>query len=107
MYAIKMTLGEWPEIVELSDGVQAELTGATYALRIDPAGLFFAFVDEAMQLGCADEAGYFCQATGECLYGTVFITRHDNQLEPCSVHAEDIARVGRLLVPFAAWEEVC
>ena len=46
MYAIKLTPGMAPEIVELSNGVQAELAGAPYAVSIDPAGLFFAFVDE-------------------------------------------------------------
>ena len=107
MYAIKMTPGQNSEIVELSDGVQAEFADAPYAVSIDLAGLFFAFIDEMVQLAGAGEAGFFCQATGERLYGTVLITRHDNQLEPCSVHAEDIARVARLMVPFDAWEEVC
>ena len=59
MYAIKLTPGMAPEIVELSNGVQAELAGAPYAVSIDPAGLFFAFVDEMAQLECAGEGGYY------------------------------------------------
>lgn len=105
MYAIKLTPGMAPEIVELSNGVQAELAGAPYAVSIDPAGLFFAFVDEMAQLECAGEGGYYCRATHEHLYGTVFVTRHDCQLEPCSIHAEDIGRVIGLLKEFDAWEE--
>ena len=74
MYAIKLTPGMAPEIVELSNGVQAELAGAPYAVS-------------------------------EHLYGTVIVTRHDCQLEPCSIHAEDIGRVIGLLKEFDAWEE--
>ena len=105
MYAIKLTPGMALEIVELSNGVQAELAGAPYAMSIDPAGLFFAFVDEETQECFAGEGYYFCRATDEHLYGTVFVTRHDCQLEPCSIHAEDIGRVIGLLKEFDAWEE--
>lgn len=107
MHAIKLTPGMAPEIVELSNGVQAELAGAPYAVSIDPAGLFFAFVDEETQECFAGEGYYFCRATGEHLYGTVLVTRHDHQLEPASVRASDLARVVALLREFDAWEEVC
>ena len=107
MYAIKLTPGMVPEIVELSNGVQAELAGSPYAMSIDPAGLFFAFVDEMAQLECAGEGGYYCRATGEHLYGTVFVTRHDHRMNPCSIHEEDVGRVLGLLEEHDAWEEAC
>lgn len=107
MYAIKLTPGTAPEIVELSNGVQAELAGAPYAVSIDPAGLFFAFVDEMAQLECAGEGGYYCRATDEHLYGTVIVTRHDHRMNPCSIHEEDVGRVLGLLEEHDAWEEAC
>ena len=107
MYAIKLTPGMAPEIVELSNGVQAELAGAPYAVSIDPAGLFFAFVDEETQECFAGEGYYFCRATGEHLYGTVIVTRHDYQMNPCSIYEEDVGRVLRLLEEHDAWEEAC
>ena len=105
MYVIKMTPGEWPEIVELSDGLQEGLIAEVpSAVRIDPAGFFCAFIGSDV---AQSEDGYFCVTTGIRVYSTLFITRHDEQMRPCSVHAEDIARVARLMVPFDAWEEVC
>ena len=105
IYVIKMTPGEWPEIVELSDGLQEGLIAEVpSAMPIDPAGFFCAFI------GCdvaQSEDGYFCVATGVRIYGTLFITRHDEQMRPCSAHAEDIARITRLLVPCSKSEEVC
>lgn len=107
MYAIKLTPGMALEIVELSNGVQAELAGAPYAVSIDPAGLFFAFVDKETQECFAGEGYYFCRATGEHLYGTVIVTRHDYQMNPCSIHEEDVGRVLGLLEEHDAWEEAC
>lgn len=46
MHAIKILPGNGPEIVKLNSGVQAELAGAPCAKIIDPAGMFYAFVDD-------------------------------------------------------------
>lgn len=102
MYAIKLTPGMAPEIVELSNGVQAELAGSPYAMSIDPAGLFFAFVDEMVQNGLTCYEGCSIRATGELLYGTVIVTRRDRLGLPRSVHAEDVGRIIGLLQGFIA-----
>ena len=105
MYVIKLSPGEQAEIVEL-DNVASGFCGNAYAKCIDPAGLFFAFVDEMVQECCAGEGGYYCRATGEHLYGTVFVTRHDHKMEPCSIHEEDVYQVVGLLRELGGWEDV-
>lgn len=104
MYAIKMAPCEWPEIVEFSGDLQEDLIAEVpSAMPIDPAGFFLVFIGSDV---AQSEDGYFCLATGVKVYSTLFITRHDEQMRPCSVQAEDIARVTRLLVPCSKREEV-
>ena len=102
MHAIKILPSNGPEIVKLSSGVQAELAGAPCAKIIDPAGMFYAFVDDTVQNGLTCYEGCSIRATGELLYGTVIVTRRDRLGLPRSVHAEDVGRIIGLLKGFIA-----
>ncbi|WP_418972332.1 hypothetical protein [Allofournierella sp.] len=109
MDMIKMEPGREPEIISITPGA-AELDdvlgAAPYGVAIDPAGLYIAFVSEMAQFEGTDD-GYYSRYANELMYGTVVITRHDHQMAPASVHAEDLGRVAGLLQPVDAYGEVC
>lgn len=109
MDMIKMEPGREPEIISIapgSAGLDDILGAAPYGVTIDPAGLYIAFVSEMAQFGL-ETGGYYSRYANELMYGTVVITRHDHQLAPASVHAEDLGRVAGLLQPVDAYGEVC
>ncbi len=108
MNVIKMEPGREPEIISIasgSAGLEAILGAAPYGVAIDPAGLYIAFMGGVALRG--GTAWYYAPATGKILSGTVVITRHDHQMEPASVHPEDLGRVAGLLQPVDAYGEVC
>lgn len=108
MNVIKLEPGHEPEIISVVGMAAVEdILGwaAPYGVTIDPAGLYIAFASEAAQYN-ADEDGYYNRYANELLYGTVIVTRHDHNMEPASVHAEDLGRVAGLLRPVDAFEEV-
>ena len=108
MNVIKMTPGREPEIITIAGMEEIEDIlnwAAPYGVTIDPAGLYIAFVSEMAQYN-ADNDGVYSRHANELLYGTVVVTRHDHNMEPASVHTEDLGRVAGLLQPVDAFEGV-
>ena len=106
MNVIKLEPGHEPEIIAIGGVEEIESIlnwAAPYEVTIDPAGLYIAFVSEMAQYNADDDAHYSRYAN-ELLYGTVVVTRHDHNMEPASVHVEDLGRVAVLLQPVDAFE---
>lgn len=108
MNVIKLGPGHEPEIIAIASVEEIENIlnwAAPYGVTIDPAGLYIAFASEMAQFEAIDD-GVYSRYANELLYGTVVVTRHDHNMKPASVHAEDLGRVARLLQPVDAFSEV-
>lgn len=108
MNVIKLEPGHEPELIAITGMETVEdILGwaAPYGVTIDPAGLYIAFASEEARYN-ATEDGYYNRYANELLYGTVIVTRHDHNMAPASVHAEDLGRVAGLLQPVDAFSEV-
>ncbi len=107
MIVIKLDPDHEPEIIKITDGidgVREALGGEPYGVAIDGAGLYIAYQNKHALAWAS--MGYYAPITDIVLSDTVVVTRHDHNMEPASVHAEDLGRVAGLLQPVDAFEGV-
>lgn len=109
MYIIKIEPGEAPELFHVDNLENTTLEqlvgGPIEVVSIDPAGLYLAaYAQEADLMG--DEPCCRNRYWHNNLYGMVLVTRHDEEFNFTSVHAEDLARVTGLLPVYELHGEV-